>query len=51
MGAATDLESEGLAGWLVNAVYWRWLEDQIPAEADVAIVGEYKPPRSASAVQ
>lgn len=44
MGAATDLESEGLRRLLVNATYWCvGLEDKIPAKAKVDIVGEYKP--------
>ena len=44
MGASQDLESEGLRRLLVNACYWAvGLEDEIPAEADVAIVGEYRP--------
>lgn len=44
MGAATDLESEGLRRLLVNATYWCvGLEDKIPARANVAVVGEYKP--------
>lgn len=44
MGAAVDLESEGLRRLLVNACYWAvGLEDKIPSQADVAYVGEYKP--------
>lgn len=44
MGASQDLESEGLRRLLVNACYWAvGLEDAIDAEADVAIVGEYRP--------
>lgn len=44
MGAATDLENEGLRRLLVNAAYWAvGLDDKIPETADVAIVGEYKP--------
>jgi hypothetical protein len=44
MGAATDLESEGLRRLLVNAAYWCvGLEDQIPAEANVEVVGTYEP--------
>jgi type 1 glutamine amidotransferase len=44
MGAATDLESEGLRRLLVNAVYWTLgLEDKIPAKSEVSLVGEYKP--------
>ncbi len=46
MGAATDLESPGVRRMLVNAVYWTLgLEDKIPAESDVSLVGEYKPRR------
>jgi hypothetical protein len=44
MGAATDLESEGLRRLLVNAAYWAvGLDDKIPPKNDVALVGEYKP--------
>ncbi len=44
MGAATDLESEGLRRLLVNAAYWcLGLEEKIPPGANVEIVGEYKP--------
>ena len=44
MGAAVDLESEGLRRVLVNAAYWAvGLEMKIPAKADVQYVGEYKP--------
>ncbi len=44
MGAATDLENEGLRRLLVNAAYWAvGLEKIIPAANDVALVGEYKP--------
>jgi len=42
MGAATDLENEGLRRLLVNAVFWG-LRMKIPAKADVRLVGEYKP--------
>jgi Trehalose utilisation len=44
MGAADDLESEALRRLLVNAVYWTvGLENKIPAQADVRLVGEYHP--------
>ncbi len=44
MGAAVDLENEGLRRLLVNACYWAvGLEDQVPSAANVAYVGEYKP--------
>jgi hypothetical protein len=44
MGAATDLESEGLRRMLVNAVYWCvGLEDQIPARTKVDAVGDFDP--------
>lgn len=42
MGSATDLESEGLRRLLVNSVYWG-LGLDVPAKADVTLVGEYKP--------
>jgi hypothetical protein len=44
MGAATDLESEGLRRLIVNASYWAvGLESQIPEKANVALVGDFKP--------
>lgn len=44
MGAATDLESEGLRRLLVNACYWAvGMEDRIPPKSDVAVVGDYRP--------
>ena len=44
MGAATDLQSEGLRRLVVNAAYWCvGLEDKIPAKANVELVGQYKP--------
>jgi hypothetical protein len=44
MGAAVDLENEGLRRLLVNAAYWGvGLEAKIPAKANVDYVGEYKP--------
>jgi hypothetical protein len=42
MGAATDLENEGLRRLIVNAVYWG-LSIDVPQKADVAYVDEYKP--------
>ncbi len=42
MGAATDLENEGLRRLVVNAVYWG-AGIEVPAKADVAFVDEYKP--------
>jgi acetyl esterase/lipase len=42
MGAASDLESEGLRRLVVNAVYWGFGLD-VPAKADVAFIGEFKP--------
>ena len=44
MGAAVDLENEGLRRLIVNACYWGvGLETKIPRNADVAYVGDYKP--------
>jgi hypothetical protein len=44
MGAAVDLESEGLRRLIVNACYWAvGREGKIPAFANVNYVGEYKP--------
>lgn len=42
MGAATDLESEGLRRLVVNGVYWG-LGMDVPANADVTYVDEYAP--------
>src|SRR5436305_1625489 len=42
MGAATDLLDEGLRRLLVNAVYWG-VGLEVPAKADVALVGDYRP--------
>jgi hypothetical protein len=42
MGAATDLENEGLRRLLVNAVYWGVGLD-VPQKADVTYVDEYRP--------
>jgi type 1 glutamine amidotransferase len=42
MGAATDLQNEGLRRLIVNAVYWGVGLD-VPAQADVAFVDAYKP--------
>ena len=42
MGAATDLENEGLRRLLVNAVYWG-LGMDVPAKANVTLVDAYKP--------
>ena len=44
MGAATDLQSEGLRRLLVNAAYWCvGMEEKIPKKANVDLVGPYKP--------
>lgn len=44
MGASQDLQSEGLRRLLVNACYWSLgMEDKIPAQSAVAIVGQYQP--------
>jgi type 1 glutamine amidotransferase len=44
MGAAQDLESEGLRRLLVNACYWTLaMEDKLPNRANVEIVGEFHP--------
>ncbi|HWB04884.1 MAG TPA: hypothetical protein VG796_17785 [Verrucomicrobiales bacterium] len=44
MGAAVDLECADLRRLFVNAIYWGCgLEAQMPAEAKVEPVGEYKP--------
>jgi hypothetical protein len=44
MGSADDLPSEGVRRMLVNASYWCvGLEDKVKPDADVSIVGQYKP--------
>ena len=44
MGAATDMVSAGTRRMLVNACYWATgLESQIPAESNVALVGDFEP--------
>jgi type 1 glutamine amidotransferase len=44
MGAAVDLQNEGLRRLLVNACYWGLgLEDRIAPRSDVDIVGTYNP--------
>ena len=44
MGAAVDLQSEGLRRLLVNACYWMLgLENLIPSKSNVNYVGEYSP--------
>lgn len=44
MGAAVDLENEGLRRLLINAAYWAvGLEKKIPRRANAACVGEYQP--------
>lgn len=44
MGASVDLLSEDLRRLLVNACYWGLkMEDKIPKEANVDIVGDYQP--------
>ena len=44
MGAAVDLENEGLRRLLINSCYWTvGLENQLPAKANVDYVGEYQP--------
>jgi hypothetical protein len=42
MGAARDLESEGLRRLIVNGVYWA-LDLEVPGNAKVDYVGEYEP--------
>jgi hypothetical protein len=44
MGASQDLQSAGLRRLLVNACYWAvGMEDKIPAQSKVDLVGDYKP--------
>ena len=42
MGAATDLQNEGLRRLLVNSAYWT-LGIPAPDKTDVRYVGEFKP--------
>jgi len=42
LGAATDLQSEGLRRLIVNALYWG-VDLEVPARADVAYVDDFKP--------
>ncbi|MFO8011765.1 MAG: ThuA domain-containing protein [Phycisphaerae bacterium] len=44
MGHAHDLKNEGFRRLCINAIYWcLGMEDQIPAKANVDLVGEYDP--------
>ena len=44
MGAATDLENEGLRRLLVNGAYWAiGMEGRIPVRSEVGLIGGYKP--------
>jgi type 1 glutamine amidotransferase len=44
MGAATDMESEGMRRLLVNGVYWALrMEARIPKKSDVRLVGDFHP--------
>ncbi len=42
MGSATDLQNEGLRRLVVNGIFWG-LGLEVPAKANVAVVGDYKP--------
>ena len=42
MGAATDLTNEGLRRLVVNGVFWG-TGIEVPAKADVTLVGDYQP--------
>ena len=42
MGAANELPNEGLRRLLVNGAYWA-TGLEVPAKADVAIVGDFAP--------
>jgi len=44
MGASVDLANDGFRRAMVNSVYWCLkMEDQIPAESNVELVGQFKP--------
>lgn len=45
MGSAADVRDENLRRLLVNSVYWG-LDLEVPARANVALVGDYQPNRS-----
>lgn len=42
MGAATDLESEGLRRLVINSCFWS-VGLEVPEKANVEYVGDYKP--------
>ncbi|MGI8602921.1 MAG: ThuA domain-containing protein [Verrucomicrobiales bacterium] len=42
MGSATDLQNEGLRRLVINGVFWA-LGFEVPARADVTIVGNFQP--------
>ena len=42
MGAAVDVENEGLRRLIINACYWA-TGVEVPAKANVETVGEFKP--------
>jgi len=47
MGSARDYQSEGLRHLTTNAIYWcLQMEEQIDADSNVAIVGDYQPLQS-----
>ena len=46
MGAATDLLNEAMRRLLVNAVFWS-LDKEVPAKADVSLVGSFNPSKFA----
>lgn len=46
MGAATDLLEEATRRMFVNGVFWA-LDMEVPAKADVTLVGDYKPSKFA----
>jgi hypothetical protein len=44
LGAADDLENEGMRRLLVNAAFWAMgLDSQIPPKANVGLIDEYRP--------
>jgi len=44
LGAAVDLQSEGVRRLLVNAVYWGLrMEDRLPERSEVGLVGTFEP--------
>jgi hypothetical protein len=47
MGSAVDFENAGVRRLTINGVYWGLqMEDQIRADRNVDVVGEYRPKKA-----